>query len=96
MNIKEWKANEGPGCDADPLSQEVLWKYKIRYIDPDVSYHDHEVMVGDRIRLIFVRDGVEVDQVDMERGSEGAREVVAEIDYSDTHPEDEAWSTPTA
>ena len=94
MNIKEWKANEGPGCDADPLSQEVLWKYKIRYIDPDEDWEGD--FVGDRIRLIFVRDGVEVDQVDMERGEEGAREVVAEIDYSDTHEEDVVWSTPTS
>jgi len=73
-----------------------LWKYKIRYIEPDVSYYGPEVMVGDRIRLIFVRDGVEVDQIDMMRGRNGAVEVVEEISHSESYPEDEAWSTPTA
>ena len=73
-----------------------LWKYKIRYIEPDVSYYGPEVMVGDRIRLIFVRDGVEVDQIDMMRGRNGAVEVVEEISHSESYPEDEAWSTPTS
>ena len=75
------------------IEPEMGWKYKIRYIEPDVSWDDPEVMVGDRIRLIFVRDGVEVDQIDMMRGRNGAVEVVEEISHSESYPEDEAWST---
>ena len=68
-----------------------MWKYKIRYIDPNVDWEGD--FVGDRIRLIFVRDGVEVDQIDMMRGRNGAVEVVEEISHSESYPEDEAWST---
>ena len=68
-------------------------KYKIRYIEPDVDGHD--MPVGDRIRLIFVRDGVEVDQIDMMRDRNGAVEVVEEIRYSESSGEHDGYTQTT-
>ena len=59
-----------------------MLKYKIKYIDPDLNWDG--AVVGDRNRVTFLGDGVEIDTLDFCPTYE-LQEMLDEIIYWEEH-----------